>query len=376
MKKLSVCFLLFVLVFSVLCASENTTLGQNRPDGLQQGYPPAIAKIKQYFDQAKANGTLPEDGSITVKTNGKNYISSCSFPDDFCNSNENYGKNVDVGRINEISVDGLNIDDSFLAMLAMFPNVEEISFGDCSFSSDAQYHWDRFPSLKALGISSKNQYPLTILQYAKGLKLEELSIEVSHHQKFPDCSPLSCLSKLYLTVYMDADLDGKDALEWISPEVAANVKELSLTYTVTSQTAEALHNFKYLRILTFHGNKDIRETPDSEEPKKPEAARGRRGRRSSKKVEEVRTVETGVTDEFLARISDIPLSMLATSEGFPITDKSVPVLLKWKSLNGIMAGTTEMSPKGIRKVYESRQWVLFDMDPQQKKKRSSSRRRR
>jgi hypothetical protein len=343
-------------VFSVLCASENTTLGQNRPDGLSQEYPPAIAKIKQYFDQAKANGTLPDKGSITVSSKGEDVY---SFPDDFYDSYENYGKNVKVRRIDEISVNGLNIDDSFLAMLAMFPNVKEISFEDCSFSSDAQYHWDRIPSLKALGISSKNQYPLTILQYAKGLKLEKLIIEVSHHQKFPDCSSLSCLSELYLTVYEDADLDGKDALEWIPPETAANVEEMSLSYTVTSQTAEALHNFKNLKSLTFHGNEYVRKMSGSEEPKKPEAAR------DSKKVDEVRTVETGVTDEFLARISDIPLSTLATSEGFPtITDKSVPVLLKWKSLKYIMAGKTEMSPEGIRKVYKSRRWKLFDMQPQ------------
>lgn len=342
MRKSCICLLCAALLFSTCFLSGNPVLGQNRPERnskklQQKDYLPGIAKVKAYFDQAEADGTQP-GGYVTVRGKGKDAAYSFQLPNDFRYdiNGSNYGKGVEVDRIAEILVVGLCIDDSFLEMLAVFSNVEKISFQSCSFSPDAQYRWDGFPSLKSLRISNrKKASPSTILQHAKNLKLECLAIDVSDSRVLSDCRSLSGLQDLSLIVHANAELNGKDALEWISPEIAENIQILSLEYVVTNKTAKALHKFTKLRSLTFHG--------DAEQNKKA----------------------TGVTDAFLAQIADIPLKQLASSRGVSLTDKSVPVLVKWKSLNFVMLGATRLSPQGAREVYASRKWNYFHMQPRE-----------
>ncbi len=292
-------------------------------------YSPEVIRIKKYFDEMDK----PAHGNVgfLARDNKDFYF----FPAAFQFHKEKL-LNLDVKKIQEISVRRLCIDAAFMDMLYLFSDVKNLSFHACNFADNVECEWSRFRNLENFTLYDCQNVPSDVIKLLPECpKLDTLFITISFNNYksiVSDCNKLPALRKLSIELIPLKDFPSNfEILRYISKNTRGKIRFLTLIAPVTDKTAHFLHKFPNLEFLCIDGynRPNIGKT---------------------------------VTDDFILQISDIPLKALQIPMS-AITEKSIPVLKEWKSLKHLFLSLTRITPSQMKDLRKSRKWKIFECDP-------------
>lgn len=206
------------------------------------------------------------------------------------------------------------IDQAFIDKIADFKNLEVIEFKNYSYASEIVFTFDKISKLKSLRFSyqHKDELPADLCNHLHNCKnLEYLEFDYDPPKETPSGIDVWDIQYRLLPqqIFKDISKTSISALDIIVDEerlrlLGTRMKVISLDLTGSSLTlpiAELLHNFSRIEELILDGMWEKYDTGET------------------------------VTDSFIEKICDIPLKRLWIPGNY-LTDKSVPVLLNWTSL--------------------------------------------